>query len=118
MVTLQGRQTQGAVSKAWAKRGSRTVKYWAPWSKVPNGLRRVDIRPPTPLLFSNKVTRCPACTSVRAQLIAASPAPTMAMFLGSCMRGSPGRFYGSPLSAFGLLYTRRKGCAMGQRVFT
>ena len=43
------------------------MKYWAPVSKVPNGLLRVAMRPPTVWLFSNTVTLCPACTKVRAQ---------------------------------------------------
>ena len=78
VVALQGRLTPLAVSSASAKRGSRTVKYCAPWSKLPKALSRVAIRPATPALFSNTVTRWPACSSVRAQVIPAMPAPMTA----------------------------------------
>ena len=89
MLALQGRQVLGVVCRASTKRGSRTVKYCAPWSKVPNGLLRVDMRPPTPWLFSKIVTLLPACTRVRAQVMAARPPPTMAMFLGTACICSP-----------------------------
>ena len=48
--------TPGAVSMACAKRASRTVKYCVPWSKLPKGVLRVLMRPPTPRLFSKTVT--------------------------------------------------------------
>ena len=81
-LALQGRQTPGTVARASAKRSSRTVKYCAPVSKLPWGVLRVLVRPPTWLDFSSTVTRWPACTSVRAQAMPASPAPTMAKWRG------------------------------------
>jgi hypothetical protein len=51
-----------------------------PWSKPPNSLLRVAMRPPAPVLFSNTVTSRPACISVRAQAMPAIPAPTTAIF--------------------------------------
>ncbi|MNY54139.1 hypothetical protein D3C86_1899720 [compost metagenome] len=38
----------------------------------------VAVRPPACEDFSNTMTRCPACTSVRAQAMPAMPAPMMA----------------------------------------
>jgi ATP-binding cassette subfamily F protein 3 len=46
------------------------------WEKA---LARVDMRPPTPRLFSNSVTLCPAWRKVRAQVTPAKPTPMMAM---------------------------------------
>ena len=74
------------LSTAAMKAGSRAVKYCAPWSKLPKALVRVDMRPPRPRLFSNKVTLCPAWRKVRAQVTPAMPTPMMAMccvFMGS-----------------------------------
>ena len=92
-LALQGRHTPGTVARASAKRLSRTVKYWAPVSKPPCGVLRVVVRPPTWLYFSSTVTLCPACTSVRAQTMPASPAPTTAKWrwagavAGALLRG-------------------------------
>src|SRR6218665_330828 len=36
-LALQRLHRPGSMSTAWAKRGSRTVKYWAPAAKLPNG---------------------------------------------------------------------------------
>ena len=83
VLALQRLQMPGMVSKALAKRASRTVKYCAPWSNVPNALLRVAMRPPKPALFSSTVTLCPACASVRAQVMPAMPAPITAKFLES-----------------------------------
>ena len=80
-LALQGRHRPGTVSSACLKRASRTVKYCAPWSNVPKALSRVAMRPPTPRLFSNTVTWCPACTRVRAQAMPARPAPMTAKCL-------------------------------------
>src|SRR3989344_2642710 len=77
-LALQRLQMPGTVSMARAKRGSRTVKYWAPASKLPKGVSMVAVRPPAWEDFSNTVTRCPACTRVRAQAIPAMPAQMMA----------------------------------------
>ena len=77
-LALQRLQMPGTVSMARAKRASRTVKYWAPASKLPYGVSMVAVRPPACDDFSNTVTRCPACTSVRAQVMPAMPAPMMA----------------------------------------
>ena len=80
VLALQGRTRPWAVSSALANRASRTVKYWVPWSKLPNSVRRVAMRPPVPRLFSNTETRWPACINVRAQAMPAMPAPTTAMW--------------------------------------
>ena len=56
VLALQGRTRPWALSNTLTKRGSRTVKYWVPWSKLPNSVRRVAMRPPAPRLFSNTVT--------------------------------------------------------------
>jgi hypothetical protein len=66
---------------ALAKRSSRTVKYCAPWSKLPKDELRVLMRPPALWLFSNTVTWWPACTRVRAQAMPAMPAPMTAKCL-------------------------------------
>src|SRR5574343_694404 len=78
-LALQGRHRPGTVPRASSKRGSRTVKYCVPWSKLPKGLRRVAMRPPSPRLFSNRVTWWPAWRRVRAQAMPAMPTPMMAM---------------------------------------
>ncbi|MCY1556756.1 hypothetical protein D9M68_935340 [compost metagenome] len=58
VLALQGRTTEVALLRsAVSKRASRTVKYCEPWSKPPNSVRRVDMRPPRPRLFSNSETR-------------------------------------------------------------
>ena len=80
VLALQGLIAWGVVCSAWTKRGSRAVKYCVPWSKLPNGVPCVAMRPPTVAAFSNTVTRLPACTSVRAQAMPAMPEPTMAMW--------------------------------------
>ena len=85
-LALQRLQMPGTVSTARAKRGSRTVKYCAPASKLPNGVSMVAVRPPAWADFSNTVTRCPACTRVRAQAMPAMPAPMMAKWRG-CLSG-------------------------------
>ena len=85
VLALQRRTSSGLIASAFSNRASRTVKYCAPWSKPPNSLLRVDIRPPASRLFSNTVTWCPAWASVRAQAIPAMPAPITAMCLaGAC----------------------------------
>ena len=77
-LALHGLQMPGVASSTRAKRGSRTVKYWAPLSKRPKGVTSLAMRPPTPAPRSNTVTRWPACTRVRAQATPAMPAPTTA----------------------------------------
>ncbi|MDT4834635.1 hypothetical protein FQZ97_682790 [compost metagenome] len=77
-LALQGRHSAGVVASTCAKRGSRTVKYWAPLSKRPKAVSMLAIRPPGVASRSNTVTRCPACISVRAQATPAMPAPITA----------------------------------------
>ena len=82
-LALHGRQMSlvpATVCSAKENLGSRTVKYWVPWSKVPNTVSRVDMRPAAPRLFSNMCTRCPAWTRVRAAVMPAMPAPMMAIW--------------------------------------
>ena len=78
VLALHGLTSAPLVERAFSKRASRTVKYCVPWSKPPNSLLRVAMRPPAPLLFSNTVTLCPICTRVRAQAMPAMPAPMTA----------------------------------------
>ena len=80
VLALQRRTSCGLTAKAFSNRASRTVKYCAPWSKPPNSVFLVDMRPPAPRLFSNTVTWWPACAKVRAQAMPAMPAPMTAMW--------------------------------------
>ena len=57
MLRLAGREADGAIINWLSPDDVRTVKYCEPWSKPPNSVRRVDMRPPKPRLFSNRVTR-------------------------------------------------------------
>ena len=70
------------------KRSSRTVKYWAPWSKrvSRSSTRRVDIRPPGPRPLSKTVTGMRWSRSVRAQNRPLRPAP-MTATRGGCSTG-------------------------------
>ena len=77
-LALQGLHRLGTVSSARAKRGSRTVKYWAPASKRPNGESRLAMRPPGAGALSKTVRLWPACARVRAQAMPAMPAPITA----------------------------------------
>ncbi len=99
VLALQGRTTSCAGSRAVAKRLSRTVKYCVPWSKPPNSVRRVAMRPPRLWLFSNSVTRCPACSRVRAQATPAMPAPTTAMWRGALGTGAAAEAFAALLRA-------------------
>jgi hypothetical protein len=81
-LALQGRDRRGDSSSTCWNRGSRTVKYCTPVSKVPNGESTLAMRPPAAALFSNTVTSWPACARVRAQARPAMPAPTTAILRG------------------------------------
>jgi len=75
-------------------RGSRAVKYCAPWSMetMPAEVesRRVDIRPPGPLPLSNKRTSRPWLERTSAQARPAMPAPTIpARITGSACSDKP-----------------------------
>ncbi len=54
-LALQGLHTPGAVARARPKRGSRTVKYWEPGSKLPKAVSVLAMRPPTLSAFSNSM---------------------------------------------------------------
>jgi hypothetical protein len=80
VLALQRRTKLALIVNAFSNRVSRTVKYCAPWSKLPNSVFLVDILPPAPRLFSNTVTLWPACAKVRAQAMPAMPAPMTAIW--------------------------------------
>lgn len=82
-LALQGRHSSGVVCSTRLKRGSRTVKYCAPLSKLPKGVASLAMRPPGSAPRSNTVTRWPACTNVRAQATPAMPAPMTAKCLAA-----------------------------------
>jgi hypothetical protein len=73
VLALQGRHRPGWVCSTRSRRGSRTVKYCAPASKLPKGLSTLRVRPPGSGCCSNTLTWCPACTRVRAQAMPATP---------------------------------------------
>ena len=83
--TAATRASQGLTTPAsrhasayWAKRGSLTVKYWAPWSNRASPCRREQDRPPGLRPLSNTVTSKPASPNARAHDKPATPAPTTA----------------------------------------
>ncbi|MOA15831.1 hypothetical protein D3C78_1360130 [compost metagenome] len=56
VVALQGRHSCGCMASTCSKRGSRTVKYCAPESKLPWDVVCEAMRPPTSAACSNTVT--------------------------------------------------------------
>ena len=105
VLALQRRTPCGLIARAFSNRASRTVKYCAPWSKSPNSVLFVDMRPPAPRLFSNTVTVCPACAKVRAQAMPAMPAPITAMW-----RDGAGGFEGADFFVMACFYVVKSGC--------
>ena len=73
-ITPRARQSLTTASR----RGSRVVKYCAPWSKAHAPSRRVLQRPPRPRDRSNTRTVTPASARARAHINPARPAPTTA----------------------------------------